>query len=169
MQKPSTLPSRLYLLRHAHAGWAAPGERDFDRSLDNKGYSEAELIADRASDMGYKPDVLISSTALRCRETAQSMRLAFNDSVEIAFVDELYNAEADTYMALISAQTAGSSVMLVGHNPTLDAVAERLIGSSQMEAQIPSGFPTAGLAVLDAVPTADGDGAQWRLVAFLSP
>ena len=169
MQEASPLPSRLFLLRHAHAGWAAPGERDFDRSLDNKGYSEAEIIADRASDMGYRPDVLISSTALRCRETAQAMRRAFNDSVEITFVDEMYNAEAETYLALIFAQAPGSSVMLVGHNPTLDAVAERLIGHSQMDAQIPSGFPTAGLAVLDAVPTDDRDGAQWRLVAFLSP
>lgn len=169
MPQPSPLPSRVYLLRHANARWATPGERDFDRPLDDRGYSEAEIIADRAADLGFEPDIVISSTARRCRETAQSIRRAFNETVEIMFVDEMYNADAETYLALISAQRESRSVMLVGHNPTMEAVVEKLIGHSQMEAQMPSGFPTAGLAVLDAEPVSGEDGTRWRLVAVLSP
>ncbi|RUX92559.1 histidine phosphatase family protein, partial [Mesorhizobium sp. M7A.F.Ca.CA.004.04.1.1] len=36
--------SRLYLLRHAKAGWALPGMRDFDRPLDASGRSDAEMM-----------------------------------------------------------------------------------------------------------------------------
>ncbi|KQO81279.1 histidine phosphatase family protein [Rhizobium sp. Leaf262] len=169
MNEPSPLPSRVYLLRHAHAAWAGPGERDFDRPLDDAGYAEAEVVADRAADAGYLPDVVISSTALRCRQTAQAVRRAFNDRFDVDYVDEMYNAEVDTYLALISAQSASRSVMLVGHNPTIEAVAEAMIGKTQIEAHLPSGFPTAGLAVLDAQPSPDGDGVDWRLTAFLSP
>lgn len=168
MHQPSSLPSRVYLLRHAHAAWAGPGQRDFDRALDDAGYAEAEVIADRAADKGYLPDIVISSTAQRCRETAQAVRRAFNDRFEVHYVDEMYNAEPDTYLALISAQTSSRSVMLVGHNPTIEAVVEALIGRKQMEALLPSGFPTAGLAVFDAEP-APADESKWRLSAFLSP
>ncbi len=168
MQEPSSLPSRIYLLRHAHAAWAGPGQRDFDRPLDAAGYAEAEMIADRAADKGYLPDAVISSTALRCRETAQAMRRAFNDSFDVAYIDEMYNAEADTYLALIATQTASRSVMLVGHNPTIEAVAEAMISRKQMEALLPSGFPTAGLAVFDADATSSGE-ARWHLIDFLHP
>ncbi|TIV15839.1 MAG: histidine phosphatase family protein, partial [Mesorhizobium sp.] len=36
--------SRLYLLRHAKAGWALPGVRDFDRPLDESGKADAEAM-----------------------------------------------------------------------------------------------------------------------------
>ncbi|RUZ11954.1 histidine phosphatase family protein, partial [Mesorhizobium sp. M7A.F.Ca.US.007.01.2.1] len=36
--------SRLYLLRHAKAGWALPGMRDFDRPLDASGRADAEMM-----------------------------------------------------------------------------------------------------------------------------
>ncbi len=162
-------PFRVYLLRHARAALAAPGERDFDRRLDDAGYAEAEIIADRAADKGYAPDVVLSSTALRCRETAEAVRRAFNDTFEITYVDEMYNAEASVYLALIAAQTASRSVMLVGHNPTMDAVAEAFIGQQAMASLLPSGFPTAGFAVLDAQDAPGTNGAGWQLSEFLHP
>ncbi|TIX99998.1 MAG: histidine phosphatase family protein, partial [Mesorhizobium sp.] len=36
--------SKLYLLRHAKAGWALPGMRDFDRPLDASGIADAETM-----------------------------------------------------------------------------------------------------------------------------
>lgn len=162
-------PFRLYLLRHAQAAWANPGERDFDRKLDDKGYSQAELIADRAADKGHKPDLILSSTATRCRETTDALRRAFNESVEISYVDEMYNAQPETYLALILGQQDIRSLMLVGHNPTMEGTVEALIGQEALEAALPDGFPTAGLAVLDASAGSDGETLQWRFVEFLSP
>ncbi|KQV81656.1 histidine phosphatase family protein [Rhizobium sp. Root1220] len=155
-------PSRIYLLRHADAAWAGPGQRDFDRPLNQKGYDDAEIIADSAADKGYRPDLVLSSTAVRCRDTANAVRRAMGETVDMRFVDELYNASPDTYLEIIDSQDVGS-VMLVGHNPTMEQTLEALIGHEAVSRALPNGFPTAGLAIIDF----DGPARGWRLVDFL--
>lgn len=155
-------PNRIYLLRHAEAAWAEPGQRDFDRPLNQKGFGYAEIIADRAADKGYRPDILISSTALRCRDTAEAVHRAMGETLDMRFVDTLYNASVDTYLEIIDAQDAGT-VMLVGHNPTMEQALQALIGHEAMVAALPTGFPTAGLAVIDH----DESESIWRLVDFV--
>jgi phosphohistidine phosphatase len=118
-------PSRIYLLRHAEAAWAAPGQSDFDRPLNEKGYADAEIVADKAADKGYRPDLVLSSTALRCRNTADAIHRAMGSTVDIRFVDALYNASPDIYLEIIGAQGSVNSVMLVGHNPTMEQTLER--------------------------------------------
>ena len=162
-------PFRVYLMRHARAAWPTGGERDFDRHLDDVGYAEVEIVGAHAADKGYIPDIVLSSTAVRCRETAQSVRRAFNDAFDVAYVDEMYNAQPETYLALIAAQAPSRSVMLIGHNPTLDSVAEAFMGQRRMESLLPSGFPTAGLAVLDAWLGGDGTVTEWQMLEFLAP
>lgn len=161
-------PKRVYLLRHAKAAWAAPGERDFDRGLNEAGFAEAEIIADLAADRHYRPDMLLSSTAARCRQTTQAWQRAFNEGIDIGYVDEMYNARSETYL-LIAAQTDVQSVMLVGHNPTMEATLEAMIGEDLLHAALPSGFPTSGLAVLDHDDGVGNGRNRWRLVDFLSP
>lgn len=155
-------PTRIYLLRHAEAAWAEPGQRDFDRPLNEKGYGDAEIVADRAADKGYRPDLVLSSTALRCRDTAEAVHRAMGSSLDMRFVDALYNASVDTYLEIIAAQEA-ATVMLVGHNPTMEQALEAIVGREAMVAALPAGFPTAGLAVLDFDPA----GSRWRLTDFL--
>jgi len=156
-------PSRIYLLRHAEAAWATPGQRDFDRPLNDKGYADAEIVADKAADKGYRPDLVVCSTAVRCRDTAEAVRRAMGATLDVRFVDELYNASADSYLEIIDAQEAVNSVMLIGHNPTMEQTLEALIGHDALCRALPGGFPTAGLAVLDY----DRITARWRLVDFV--
>ncbi|RWX34843.1 SixA phosphatase family protein [Rhizobium leguminosarum] len=162
MTVPVPPPNRIYLLRHAEAGWAESGQRDFDRPLNEKGFGDAEIIADKAADKGYRPDLLISSTALRCRDTADAVYRATGLTLEVRYVDALYNATVDTYLEIIDAQDE-SAVMLVGHNPTMEQTLEALIGHEAMASALPGGFPTAGLAVVDY----DASGAVWRLIDFV--
>ncbi len=155
-------PHRIYLLRHAEAAWAEPGQRDFDRPLNPNGFGQAEIVADRAADKGYRPDILLSSTALRCRDTAEAVHRAMGEALDMRFVDTLYNASVDTYLEIIDAQDAGA-VMLVGHNPTMEQTLSALIGHDAMVASVPSGFPPAGLAVVEYDLSASG----WRLIDFV--
>ena len=155
-------PSRIYLLRHAEAQQAAPGQKDFDRPLSDNGYAAAEIVADEAADKGYKPDLVISSTAMRCRQTADAMRRAVTPSTEFRFVDALYNGTPDIYLSLISAQTDQDSVMLVAHNPVIELTLAALIGREAMAGALPRGFPTAGLAVVDSTPSG------WVLTDFIT-
>ena len=70
MQRASPETFRLYLVRHAHAGWAMPGVSDFDRPLDEAGRLEARDVAEQAALAGLIPDNLVFSPALRCRPGA---------------------------------------------------------------------------------------------------
>ncbi len=162
-------PSRLLLLRHAKSGWAEPGQRDFDRMLDDAGFAEAELVASKASDRGLRPDLVISSTAVRCRQTADAIRRAFGEELDISFVDELYNAPLDTYIALLAAQSAVQSLMIIGHNPAMEELLEALIGHDRMAAVIPTGYPTAGLSVLDHGGSIIAAAGTWQLKDFVTP
>ncbi len=127
---PSTPAStfRLFLLRHAQAGWALPGQRDFDRTLDDTGYAQAELLADRAADRGLRPARIISSTATRCRETTEAFRRALGEELDIRHTDDLYTGGPDVYRALAAAQEDVDSVMLVGHNPMIEELLHSLVG-----------------------------------------
>ncbi|TCR84008.1 histidine phosphatase family protein [Rhizobium sp. BK376] len=168
MTSISPPPFRIYLLRHAKALSARPGERDFDRALSDRGYGDAEIMADKAADKGYVPDLVISSTALRCRQTAEAIRRVAGPDVEFRFVDELYNASADGYLNIIASQATDNSVMLVGHNPVISQTLASLIGQSAATAALPSGFPTAGLAVIDAERNVPAAKASWTLTDFIS-
>jgi phosphohistidine phosphatase len=159
-------PFRIYLMRHAQAASPVPGGRDFDRQLDDRGYVQAEMVADRAADLGYAPDCLLSSTAARCRQTAEIVRRAVRETLEIQFVDELYNGTPDVYATIIAGQRPARSVMLIGHNPSIDQLLEGLIGKAERRAAMPGGYPTAGLAVLDY--SAGTETGGWTLTNLLS-
>ncbi|EJB02446.1 phosphohistidine phosphatase SixA [Rhizobium leguminosarum bv. trifolii WSM597] len=162
MTVPLPPPNRIYLLRHAEAAWAEPGQRDFDRPLNEKGFGDAEIIADKAADKGYRPNLLISSTALRCRGTADAVHRAMGLTLDLRYVDALYNATVDNYLEIVDSQEE-AAVMLVGHNPTMEQTLEVLIGHEAMVSALPGGFPTAGLAVVDYDAAAGG----WRLTDFV--
>jgi phosphohistidine phosphatase len=161
-------PHRIYLMRHAQARAALPGEKDFDRILDDRGYAEAELVGDRAADLGYKPDYLISSTAARCRQTAETVRKSFRGSLEIQLVDGIYNGTPEIYSTLIAGQTESNAVMLIGHNPTIDHLLDELVGRQQRLRLLPGGYPTATISVLDHAPDNSSPHA-WRLADVVRP
>lgn len=161
-------PSRIYLLRHADSTPAVPGQRDFDRALSDKGFAQAEIVADRAGDMGYRPGLVISSTALRTRQTTEAFKRALNDTAEIRYVDALYSGPQSTYIEILAAQTDFDSVALVGHNPFISQALETLIGHAAIQKALPNGYPTSGLAVLDPVQSTDGATTTWILADFLS-
>lgn len=169
MHLVSPPPYRIYLLRHAKSDWAKPGERDFDRALSNSGFAEAETVAVTAAGKAYKPDLVISSTALRCRQTADAIRRNVPGNLPFRFLDELYNAPADSYFDVLSGLDGVRSVMLVGHNPAMEEVLETLVGTAALQAAIPEGYPTAGLAVLDYdTDSPKAPATPWRLTDFLT-
>ncbi len=140
---------RLYLLRHARAAWAEPGKTDFDRTLDDDGFAEAEVIAEEAADQGYRPDLILSSTAVRCRQTSEPFQRTVSEELSIDYIDQLYSGTVDTYAELAFAERQETSIMIVGHNPMIEEFFHRLVGKEIAETAAPFGYPTAGLAILD--------------------
>jgi phosphohistidine phosphatase len=96
---------RLYLLRHAKAAWALPGQKDFDRTLDDAGFADAEIVADIAADRGLRPDLVLCSTAVRCRQTADALRRAMTEDLDIRYIDALYAGERISIATSSAART----------------------------------------------------------------
>jgi phosphohistidine phosphatase len=160
---------RLYLVRHAHASWAPPGSRDFDRPLDAKGLAEARNVALQAYTAGLVPGRIVSSPARRCAETTAAFLEIFGD-LPASFDDRFYSDGLDAYLDSIRTHTDARSLMLVGHNPMIETLSEFLSGQSDVSAALNFGFPTAGLLTLDlARPLMDNMMHQGTPVLVLSP
>ncbi len=73
---------QLYLIRHGHTVWNGPPLRfqgQMDSSLSENGRSEAIALGKR---MPYQPDRVISSPALRCRQTVACLFNRKPDAIE---------------------------------------------------------------------------------------
>ncbi|MGO4436161.1 SixA phosphatase family protein [Rhizobium sp. RAF56] len=161
-------PFRIYLLRHAEAAPAARGQGDIERPLSRHGLIEAGAVAEQAADQAYKPNLILASPARRCRETVEVVCRALGGSIEVRYLDALYNAGPSAYLDMIASQVAESSVMLVGHNPTIEQTLEGLIGQEALEGALPLGYPTGGLAVIDARVASLSTPSGWVLSDFLT-
>lgn len=158
-------PSRLFLMRHAQAGWAKPGQTDFDRTLDPVGVDEAASVSRLAAVSGFRPDLILCSTAARCRETAAAFLSAFPQPPEISYCQDLYNAPPSAYFEQLSRNSHHASVLLIGHNPAMEEILETLTGMRVAADAVPDGYPTAGFAVLTHVGSIADE--PWALTAFL--
>ena len=166
---------RLYILRHAKSSWALPGRSDFDRGLNDRGTRDLPKIARALDQHGYHPDHIYCSSAQRTRLTADGIvAAAKNLSPSIDYLDNLYSGSLDNYLnALRDHPNHQQSLMIVGHNPTCDALADFLIkdGNAKAIKTIAYKFPTGALAVFDMPAEKWGEllGDTGYLVDFLLP
>src|ERR1043166_7418135 len=118
----------LLLVRHAKSNKDHPGLADRDRPLADRGRKEAPKMGKRLAKRGVKPDVLVSSPALRALTTAQLMadEIGYGRD-DIVVDDRLYASSDDRLLAVIRAlDDKVGCVMLFGHNPEFTDLAHRL-------------------------------------------
>ena len=60
----------LFLVRHAKSSWENPGLSDEERPLNPRGERDAPRMGKRLAAREVKPDILISSPALRAHSTS---------------------------------------------------------------------------------------------------
>jgi phosphohistidine phosphatase len=164
--------SRLYLLRHAKAGWAAPGMRDFDRPLEPGGVADAQAIGAVMMACGHIPDRVLCSSSRRTRETWDGVAKHLGQRDDVVFSDALYGSDATGYLDAIREAGEAQSVLVVGHNPMTEDIAFALAGSGEEEAMaaLAQGFPASGLAIiLFEGSLADAAPRKGYLDAFLTP
>jgi phosphohistidine phosphatase len=138
----------LLILRHGKAA-SDEGGLDRNRALTKRGKREAEQMGQRLRESDLVPDRIISSSALRARDTARRVAAESGFRGAIDELDELYLAEPEAYITVVKqlADEGAERVLLVGHNPGLEALALLLTGE-------PTSLPTAGLIVC-ALPIAN--------------
>jgi len=119
----------LYLVRHAKSSWAAESQPDIDRPLNERGYADAHLVSKNLHKQKLRPDVIISSPAIRAISTALIFAGNLPYSKEdILIRPSLYESGREEYLTCIHAiDDSFSSAMLFGHNPTISETAAYLL------------------------------------------
>lgn len=145
---------RLFLLRHAKSDWNAGTSDDHARPLSARGRKAAPRIGAYMKAKGYRPDLVLCSSAARTRETLALIRPYLKPAPEIQNTRTLYLADWPALLAAVQALPANAQdVLMIGHNPGLERLAAALAAlpaSAEEEARaerMAAKFPTAALAV----------------------
>lgn len=162
---------QLHLLRHAKSSWDEDAD-DHARPLNRRGREAARLIGDSLPKVVTSLDLVLCSSSLRTRETAELALARFGKAPSIRFEDELYLATSETLMQrLRQIDERFEAVMVIGHNPGLHELAVALASpSSPGFSTLANGkFPT-GVRCRFVVGTdwAEIDGTRHRLVDYVT-
>jgi len=111
----------VYIVRHAKSSWDNFGSSDHDRPLMPIGLKKTKKIVNYLNSKNVIPEIIISSTAVRAFETAKLIAEGIGYEIDsITKSKELYHAGLEeVYSELFAVDNIISSVMLIGHNPTL--------------------------------------------------
>ena len=147
---PSTITSSegvkmktLYLLRHAKSSWDDLNLKDFDRPLNKRGLKAAPKIGAYLRKEKIRPDVILSSPAVRAKETTTMVSDATGLAGVVAFEERIYEASAQQLFEIVAGfDSRISTAMMVGHNPGFEELLAALTGESQP-------MPTAALACIE--------------------
>ena len=130
----------LLILRHAKSDWGEAGLEDQQRPLNKRGKKAAPKIGLLLREKDLLPDLVLCSTAVRARATADLVAEAGGYQGKIELLPALYAAPPEAYIAALSAlPDTLQSVMVVGHNPGLEELLQDLTGKYEP-------LPTAALA-----------------------
>jgi phosphohistidine phosphatase len=163
----------LYVLRHAKSSWGDATLDDRDRPLAPRGQRAVKALAQYVETTGIQPAIVICSSALRTRETLDGVAPEGERLIEPA----LYSASAsDLLDRLHQIPEETPSVMVIGHNPTLQILVLRLADGKGPVADgsdlhaVRHKFPTGALATLSFAGTWSelGPGGA-ELVALVRP
>lgn len=135
----------LILTRHAKSSWDDPMQEDHERPLNGRGQRSAAAIGVWLAKRGHVPDQLLSSDAVRTRETWALMAAAFDAPVRERWEHALYHAGPQEILDIL--RTAeGRTVLLLGHNPGIGLAAANLAADGPRHPRFLD-YPTAATTV----------------------
>lgn len=114
----------LAIVRHAHAGSrnAWQGD-DRNRPLSDKGVVQAQVIADRLSDL--RPIRLLSSPALRCQQTLGP--LSRRIGVDVEADERLFEGPREPWLQDLLLEVADVDAVLCTHGDVIPVLIDLLI------------------------------------------
>jgi phosphohistidine phosphatase len=158
-------PLQLYLLRHGDAGdpMAWPGE-DAERPLSAKGKRQARRLGSLLAEIGWKPDVILTSPKLRAAQTARIV----GQAVDVKPDDEELLAssfELTDVGSVLADHPGARRLVLVGHDPDFSSLASTLTGAA---IELRKGA-IARIDLQDASPAAGQGALRWLIPPGVVP
>ncbi|QEG00002.1 phosphohistidine phosphatase [Stieleria maiorica] len=134
---------QLILMRHAKSDHDDPSLSDHDRPLAKRGRRATPKMADWLDEHGCVPDLILCSSSFRTRETAELLLDHWGKKPVVVSSPDLYLSSPHTMLDVIGTESGdAASVMVLGHNPGISALASMLADRS-LE------MVTAAVAVFD--------------------
>lgn len=119
----------LILFRHGKSDWDAPFANDHERPLSGRGREAARLMGRFLNHTHQVPDLAVSSSALRARDTMHLAARAGSWRSTLRIDSALYaTSPAAMLRWLGTLDDATTTVLLTGHEPTWSDLASQLIG-----------------------------------------
>ena len=147
---------RLWVLRHAKAAAQGTGG-DKTRQITSRGRRQATAVCEHITsieDRNSLPELVLCSPAVRARETADLVMPALPDA-RLEVDEALYSEDGTGLIAWLKILDPDvSSLMVVGHNPTLQELCVMLTASPVSEEIDSDGLGTAALVELEQPHTA---------------
>ena len=120
---------RVFIVRHTTKDRETLNEYDYDIELTEDGIEKAKKMAMNLASKNLNIDLIVASPAMRTRHTAEifanelkyNKTIMLNEVLYMAFVNELIETITYTYDTV-------DTMLLVGHNPSLTALAVTLLG-----------------------------------------
>ncbi len=133
----------LLVLRHAKSSWKHPELADHDRPLNKRGQRDAPRMGELLREQNLIPDLIISSTAKRARQTAEIVADTSGYQADIQFERAYYASEPEAIIDILQRVADDiNCAMIIGHNPDLEELVEILTGDWER-------MPTAALALIE--------------------
>ena len=124
------LMKTLLLLRHAKSSWKDSDVDDHDRPLNKRGKKDAPRMGRLLREEDVLPDLIVASSARRCRKTAEHVIQHSGYRGETRITGELYEADASKLRAILAVlPDYVQRVLLLGHNPGMEELLESLAGA----------------------------------------
>ena len=137
----------LIVMRHAKSSWGT-SEPDHQRPLNKRGRQDA--LAAGAILADYPLDAVLSSSATRTRQTWQRAVEGGAQCPDVEFTDALYGAWTDAVIELVSElEDSVTTALVLGHEPTVSSVVQRLAEASDLSDEAGGQFPTCAIAFLE--------------------
>ena len=164
----------LSLLRHAKSSWKNPALPDRERPLNARGMSDAPAMGRAMSERGIEPELVLCSSAQRTVDTLALVLPELKIEPEVVYEDALYQASPDDMLGMLRGLQPGArNVLIVGHNPEIQALALGLVGAGpkDLRNRLAEKYPTGGLAVINFTAGfwSSVDAGSGSLSLFLTP
>lgn len=133
----------LLIMRHAKSSRDNPTLPDYERPLNKRGWRDAPRMGAHLLQQGLTPDLILSSSAKRARDTAYEVAKACHYDGEPELVDMFYDAYPRVYDQIVEGLPNGyQRVLVIGHNPHLEVFTLIAVGKYRR-------MPTAAIAHLE--------------------
>lgn len=164
---------RLIVLRHGKAAY--PPVPDHERPLAQRGNAESPAAGRWLVEHGLYPDAIITSDALRTRQTTTWVLNELGDKAPTPYLDSrLYMAPVTRALAVINeTEEQVRTLMLVGHMPWVQELGIRLASVDSDETavlEMAEHYPTLGMMIFE-IPGqwASLDGRDAKMTHFVVP